>query len=293
MADSILDDLLSLDNNRSQAIKTNEITGNRFIFHSLPKEFQDWNNIYYVVEKESNIDKRSVSDANLNGYMWKAIFDGAEYGIALFFGVMWAAVKIKLTYGSTLSALFSLAVFFIITVYVAYHGVFYSLIKAQIVGPVTKRNALYTVKHYTSSFWGVFSSLLVAFAFTLYTLYTLLPLFAYFIYQYDQEYNNGDDSLFLWFEKFLIVLHNGIVKLGVSGEGLLNNVYILLAVLGILASLIVYYTSYVFYRKFRKEVEAEVVKANRKFYYPIQVAQRVMKEWKSVSQKAVAVNSQT
>lgn len=280
MSDNILDNLLSLDDNRDQAIKTNVITGNRFILHSLPKEFQDWHNVYFIMEKESNIDTKSVSEAILNGYMWKAIFDGAEYGIAAFFAVMWTAVKVKLTYGSPFSFMLSFLVFLSIFTYIAYHNVFYAMIRAQIIGEVTKKSAIATAGHYASSFWGVFFSLVVAFCFTLYTLYTFLPLFAYLIYKYDASFNTGDDTIFVWFEKFLIVLHNGIVQLGVSGNGIFNNTYILMAVFAFIGSSIVYGVDQFFYKKYRREIEKEVVKTNRKYLYPIQVAQKIMGEWK-------------
>ena len=68
---------------RSQKIKSNEITGERYAFHSLPKELQDMSNVYYIQEKEGqgSIDKNAISKANLNGYMWMCIADGTSYGL--------------------------------------------------------------------------------------------------------------------------------------------------------------------------------------------------------------------
>ena len=85
MAD-IFDDM-SFDGDKGQKVKSNEITGDRFQFHSLPKEFQDWHNNYFLLEKESmgTVDKNVVSKAILNGYMWKTIADGSAYGIAAVF----------------------------------------------------------------------------------------------------------------------------------------------------------------------------------------------------------------
>lgn len=274
----IFDDM-TMESDKGQKVKSNEITGDRFQFHSLPKEFQDWHNVYYILEKEGGLDKNIVSKAILNGYMWKTIGDGSAYGIGAAIATISAVVKWKLTPGIA-GFLFTAVFYFPFMFFIAYHFIFYAMIRAQVVGTVTKESANATTYTFYATFFGVYLSLMAAFVFIIAIARDILILIFTLIHKIHG--NNGNpDSYMASVENGLIWTHNKIVDLFITSGPLMDNIYFL-SFLAVLSSiLMIYWFENKYYKQHVGDIEKEVQKAKNSQGYPIESAQRLITDWRS------------
>jgi hypothetical protein len=279
MSTEVIDDILVNDDD-GQKIKTNEITGKRYQFHSLPKEFQDWHNLYYILEKQGEVDRNIVAEANLNAYFWMSLFDATKYALFLSGFAIFAILKWVVT-NSILGLIFALLTFTPILIFVGYHFIFYMLIKAQVVGPVTKKLAKNTADTFLNVFFAVYFSILIGFVFVFYFLDSLMPLFFHFIanlykYVYIHDYFNSIQGIIL---KYLIEFHNGLVYL-INTKNLLKNIYLYSLIIFLISILIIGYIAAKAYYKHRKNILMEVKREQLKQGYPIEIAQSIITEWR-------------
>lgn len=277
MAD-IIDDMFD-SGDKGQTVKSNEITGERFPFHSLPKEFQDWHNVYYILEKQSPLDKNSVSKAIYNGYMWKTIMDGTLYATLMVITIIGFAIKVKIEF-NILWLLVSLLISAISLSWIAYHFIFYAMIRSQVVGDVTRSSAKYTTFTFYNTFFGITVAMVVMFLFCIYFLQSILPLFfelvANVYYKYPETYGimqNVKDAL--------IFIHNILSDMISTNGSLFNNIYFITIVATIVSFFVIFIVERKVYTKRKKEIDFEVEKTKQEQGYAIETAQRIMKQFRS------------
>jgi len=274
----IFDDM-QYEADKGQKVKSNEITGDRFQFHSLPKEFQDWHNNYYIIEKNGNIDINSISKAILNGYMWETISDGTLYGISMFFIIMSAALKLALTF-SVPSVIITLLIFIPILIYVAYHFKFYANIRAQIIGPVTQASANVTTYTFYSTFGAVLFSLILASLFLLYLGQDILQVLFQYIVQFNLEHGNDmgrvDSTIF----DTLVWLHNLIVDLIYNEGPWYSNPYFLIIVFSIISAVTILFFEIKEYQMHREVILNSLEEHENESGYQIEVAKKIMDKWR-------------
>jgi len=259
-----------------QQIKSNEITGDRYPIHSLPKEFQDWHNNYYIMEKQGDIDKNVVSTANLNGYMWLALGDGSKYGMAIFFITISAIIKIKLL-GSFFLVLF---LYMPILIYICYHFIFYAMIRAQIVGIVTKASANVTTFTFYTTFFGIYFSLMCVFVFIL-AISKDLSMFLFMTIKGINDNIDPSDSIMLFVENKLIFIHNILVEVSaINGVSLMDNTYFITLLFFLLSVLSVYIFESRSYKSRKLDIEKEIAKTKLEQGFPIETAQSLMTDWR-------------
>jgi len=279
MDDSVLDDIIA-SNDDGQKVKTNEITGKRYQFHSLPKEFQDLHNLYYILEKQGNIDRSAVAKANLNAYFWMSLFDATKYAIFLFGFTVFAILKWSLS-NSLTGFIIAMLTYIPVVIFVGYHFIFYMLIKAQVIGPVTKNLAKSTADTFVNMFFSVYLALLVAFLFFIYFLNNLLVIFFYLIVKiYKYVYLHNDfDSIQGIILKYMIIFHNILANI-TNGKDIVHNIYVYSFIIFIITLLIIGSIAGKYYKDHREEVLKELKREQLKQGYPIEVAQNIITEWR-------------
>ena len=266
---------------KTQKIKSNEITGDRYFFHSLPKEFQDMGNVYYVQEKaaQGTIDKNAISKANFNGYMWLAIGDGTAYGIYVTIAAIFAVIKWKLSEGF-LGFVISGIIYIPILFFIGYHLIYYAIIRSQIIGPITQAIANFTSYTFYITFVGVFLSLMVVFVFLISFMEDLVLLLFELTAQMSATVLEGT-----WQAKFLNVLiwlHNKLVEIFInSNNGLFGNIYVITAVTVVGSLLFLYWFEYSHYKPNHDDIQEQYALTGLSQGYPIELAQRITKKWRA------------
>jgi hypothetical protein len=280
MAD-MFDDM-HMDNDKGQQVKSNEITGERFQFHSLPKEFQDWHNNYYILEKQGEIDKNSVSKAILNGYMWQTITDGTNYGIATAIATIAAIIKWKLT-GGVLGFLFSAIFFYPFLLFVAYHFIFYAMIRAQVIGPVTKGSANVTTYTFYTTFFGLYLSIIAVFIFMIALAKDIVLFLFMLIVELHMKTINGQqlNAIQQYFEDFFIWLHNFIIEVFIiQPDNFFESIYFMTILMTLSSIGIFFFFEKQNFKKREKDIQEELAKHKLAQGYPIETAQKIMTEWR-------------
>lgn len=275
MAD-FFEELADPKTDKGQTIKSNEITGERFPFHSLPKEFQDLHNVYYILEKQSSLDSNAISRAILNGHMWKAIGDGTAYGMIAIIATVGNIIKWKLS-GFGIGLLFTVLFFIPMSFYIAYHSIFYAMIRAQIVGAVTRNLANVTANTYYVTFMAIFFAILVVFVFSALFARDFLMLMFWGIAQMNPV---EGDLIGTNIQNALIWLHNIGVELFFNKGPFYDNIFFITFLNTFLFGSIVYLLDRKYYNKHKSETDSEVVKLKNSQGYPIETAQRLIKEWR-------------
>ena len=277
MAD-VMDDIFSGED-KGQTVKSNEITGDRFPFHSLPKEFQDWHNVYYILEKQSPLDRNAVSKAIYNGYMWKTIMDGSAYGIAMVTTIIAFSIKVKIEF-TLLWFLISLLISAISLSWIAYHFIFYAMIRSQVVGEVTKQSAGCTTYTFYNTFFGVTTSVIIAFIFGVYIFHSMLPLFYELIvnlyYKYPETIGFMQNV-----KEVLVFIHNVISRMISTDGNIFNNIYVIIIAATAFSYGVIFLTERFVYTRRKEEIEFEVEKTKQEQGYAIETAQRLMKKWRA------------
>lgn len=265
---------------KGQTVKSNEITGERFQFHSLPKEYQDWHNNYYIIEKQGPIDNNAVSKAILNGYSWKTIADGSFYGILATVSTIAAIIKWKIS-GGFLGVLITIAFFLPVMFYVAFHFPYYAMIRAQIIGPVTAKSAQASTFTFYITFFGVYLSLIVVFIFFVVIAQDLLLLLFLIIKSLDAGIVAGTaNSIVVWTYNALIWFHNFVVEF-ISGNGsILESIYTVTFVFVGFSLILIYYIEKKYYEAHVIDIKRDVKKTRDGQLYPIESAQAAMKIWR-------------
>jgi len=270
--------LKDMDND-SQSIRQDEINGKQHQFHSLPKEFQTWHNTQYMLEKKVFIDESTVPESLLNGYMWKAIGDGSNFGITTFFAIAFSIIKLKLA--PNLWGLFiTLIIFMPWLAYVVYHIIFYAKIRAQVVGPVTLNGYKYTSKIYYETFYSIVVSMCIALLFIFSILDDIVVVLRDMIVSLNPEgiYEGYLKSFLIWIYNFFIDLLSEPKDM--FGKVLFNTYFSTFLFLG-LTLFIPYMFEKQIWRERRKIVDQEILNEKNMTGYPIENAIRKLGEWRA------------
>lgn len=278
MAD-IFDDI-DRQEDKTQKIKSNEITGDRYFFHSLPKEFQDMGNVYYIQEKaaQGTIDKNAISKANFNGYMWLSIKDGTAYGIYITIAAIFAVIKWKLSEG-WLGFFLSAIIYIPLLVFIGYHLIYYAIIRSQVIGPVTKAIANFTSYTFYITFLGIFLSLMIVFVFCVSFMEDIVLLLFKIITQLSGSVLS--DGWQATLTNGLIWFHNKLVEIFInSNNGLWGNIYFItfITVVGTLGFLYAFERSH--YKPNKEDIQEQYEFTGLSQGYPIELAQKLMKRWR-------------
>jgi len=276
----MLDDL-SYDGDKAQKMRTDEISGDRYQFHSLPKEFQDWHNIFYQLEiADPNINTSAITKANLNAYMWLSIADATYYGMAMTFALLFSVIKLKIAF-SLAGFLVSMLFFAPVLLYVGYHFVFYAVIRAQIVGALTSASSQSTTMTFYTTFYGILVSITAAFLFMVLFARDMLVFVALWIKSINGPTDIPLDGYSGYGLDSLIFIHNIIVQLiGSSEDPFYNNIFFITIVFLSITVGIVFLIENRAYKQHKEEVDQEVYTNRKRQGYPIQHAQRLISEWR-------------
>ena len=272
---------------RSQKIKSNEITGERYAFHSLPKELQDMSNVYYIQEKEGqgSIDKNAISKANLNGYMWMCIADGTSYGLYATIVAVSGIIKWKLS-GGFLGFLLSAIIYIPILFFIAYHFIYYAIIRSQVVGPITQSVANFTSYTFYMTFFSVFLAMMTVFVFVASMIKDILLLLFQTIASLSSTVLPG--SYQSKFVDMLIWLHNKLAEIFISSDYTWNNIYFLTFITVAFSCWFIYMFESKAYKPNKIDIEQEYTNTGLRLGYPIEAAQKLFKGWREKNEKAIS-----
>jgi len=273
-------DFLEAMDQKPTSVRQEDITGDQHTFHSLPKEFQAWHNTQYMLEKKVDIDESTVPESLLNAYMWKTIYDASKYAIPTVIGIIFAVIKMKLS-PNIYGILLSFAIFIPWLMYLSYHFIFYAKIKAQVVGPVTKKCAKYTADMFYSTFFAILGSLIVAFVFTM----AILEDLALLLHNMILSMNQHTDSISSSIKHYMIVVYNTMVDLIAPAEGdlfaqVVSNTYFSTGLFTLLTFATIFIFERQVYHDRKKQVEDEIQKEELSKGYPIDSALILIKEWR-------------
>lgn len=275
-----LDELLN-SKEKSANVRPDEITGHQHAFHSLPKEFQAWHNTQYITEKKTTIDESTVPDSLLNAYMWKSIYDASKFAIPTVIGIFFSVIKLKLS-PNFLGILAGLTFYLPWLLYTAYHFFFYAKIKAQVVGPVTKKSAKYTADTYYSTFYGVIISLIVA---GLYTFYALKDI-AYSLYNFILNMDTKPGLINDLSKDYSIKLYNLLVDLlekpknATWSEALMSNIYVTTITYTLFTVLFLFLVERAIYKNRREIVDKEIEQEELQRGFALDTAMLKADKWR-------------
>lgn len=281
----VFDDIMGDGKDGGQSMKASEITGDRFPFHSLPKEFQDWHTTYFIMEQRAPLDSSVVSKAVLNGYMWKVIYDGTFYGVITAMFIIFSLIKLKLS-PNIWGLLVSVAIYLPWMIYLIYHFKFYAFIHAQVVGPVTESGKFHTVDFFNATFGMVAGSLLVAASVVIAFLTDLADLLAKLVNEIDGKDHSssfgaiGDDTT----RSILVSVHNFIAQVLDGPDDLFGKILFNENIMGILFSAATMAGIVYFYKLWkamhRETLEKDIKIAKIQSGYPIEAALDCLWEWR-------------
>jgi len=282
----VFDEMITGEDN-GQSMKASEITGDRFPFHSLPKEFQDWHTTYFIMEQRAPLDSNIVSKAVLNGYMWKSVYDATFYAIMTAIFIIFSVIKLKLS-PNVWGLLISMSIYLPWLAYLIYHFKFYAFIEAQVVGPVTKSAKVHIVDFYNSTFILVLIALLAAAAVVMSLLTDIADLMARLVNEIDSK--SGDPftsiadestrSIFVSIHNFIADILNGPED--TFGQILFNEYLMVVFILVVTIALIIYF--YKFWKALHMEtLEDDIKLAKIQSGYPIEAALDCLWEWREKS----------
>lgn len=280
--DNILDNTSDSRPSKEQNIKQNEINGKAYLFHSLPKEFYGWLISKYILEKKTPIDRSSVTDAQLNGYMWMTVFDATKFSIFLFFITMFSAIEVLMS-PNFKEILLSISIYSGFLIYIVWHLEYYAKMKARIAGPVTEHSVKMIADVYISTFFSVFISLIIGVLILLYMSHSLLELFQNMLLYYKGHITHTfyDQKIF----KVGIYLYNALIDMLYGHRinkflSFFTNPYIYIIFLTLYAITI----HYIFYKKFyNKEKRNMEEDAKHDLFlegYPIDIALKKIHDWR-------------
>lgn len=267
---------------KGQSMKASEITGERFLFHSLPKEFQDLHTNDFILEQRGELDANKTSKAVLNGYMWQTISDASLYGVVTSIGLIFAIIKLKLApdlFGFFITLLIYLPWLF----YTIYHFTFYALIRAQVVGPVTEAIKKNTTDTFYTTFGAIVGSVTLAFLVFLSFLKDIAELLATMAVKLNDSYHISG-MININIKQYLVIAHNFIADLlngpeNVLGQALFNEWISAFLFLGLTASTIYFFEKEA-YEKHKEKMELEIKKAKTASGYPIESALECLWQWR-------------
>lgn len=275
-------DIFNKEDKKGQSMKATDITGERFYFHSLPKEFQDLHTNDYILEQRGELDPNKTSKAVLNGYMWQTIGDASSFGIITALAIIAGVVKLKLS-PDIWGLLLTLGIFIPWVIYVMYHFTFYAFIRAQIVGQVTGIIADKTTFTFYRMFILIIISLNIAFLVFCSFLEDIAILFAN-LAKHGSEMNSGINFLGFSSQEFFILIHNFIADFINGPEDLfgkiLANEWLMTIVLSALLFIPVYLFEKNKYNSRLEEVTVELKRVKTTSGYPIESALDCLWNWR-------------
>lgn len=281
MAD-MFDEIMEGKSKDGQSMKATEITGERFLFHSLPKEFQDWHTTYFILEQRGDLDSNIVSKAVLNGYMWKTFADASLYGFVT--GLALIAAIVKLKFSPTIwGFLISLLIYLPWLIYTIYHFSFYAYIRAQVVGPVTESGMKNTSLTFYSTFSAIVASMLLAGVVSISFLDSIHELIGALIHASKGDGINIFGYVF-HIKGSLAAMHGTITELLTPRDTILGYLLGNEWIVGIMFGGLTFSTIYFFekdrFEKHKVKMDLEVRKTKASSGYPIESALECLWEWR-------------
>lgn len=274
-----MDDIFAEGDKKGQSMKASEITGERFLFHSLPKEFQDWHTTYFILEQRGELDANVVSKAVLNGYMWQVISDGALYGITTAFALIAFIVHAKME-PSFFGFIIALIVYSPWLFYTIYHFRFYALIRAQEVGAVTREG----IKNTSIMFYQTFTAILVSIVIAFISIITFLDSITELLASLATDLKNANDSVSVSARETFIFLHNSLSTVLQQPTGFFERIMFNEWFCGLLGLGITLSTIYFFekesYEKHKEKMDIEIKKSKTASGYPIESALDCLWKWR-------------
>lgn len=261
-------------------VRQEDITGKQHVFHSLPKEFQAWHNIQYMLEKKAEIDDSTVPESLLNAYMWKTISNSSKFAIPTVLGIVFGVISLKLE-PNIRGLLLGLIVYIPWLIYTAYHFIFYAKIKAQVVGPVTKKCAQFTADTFYSTFSAIVISLLAVFIFAM----SILQNLALLLYKLILSIETHTDSISQFIKHYMIIVYNAMIVLmnppkhNLFSQILFNTYFATFLYVIITAATIFIFERQIFHER-KSRVLEEMKKEELGKGYPIDSALLLITEWR-------------
>lgn len=265
-----------------QSMKATEITGDRFLFHSLPKEFQDWHTTYFILEQRGELDGNTVSKAVFNGYMWKTFADASLFGFVTGMAIIFAILKMKSS-PNLLGFGISMILYLPWLLYTIYHFTFYAYIRAQVVGPLTYNG----YKNISLVFYQTFTAIVIALVLAGMVSISFLDSINDLIGALINTGNGSGVDIFgynLQIKGWLLSTHGTITELLKGPDNFSGMVFFNEWIMGVMFLFLTFGTIFVYerdvYAKHKVKMDLEVKKAKASSGYPIESALETLWEWR-------------
>jgi len=278
MSDFIED--MSEDHSKENVqMKTGEITGDQHLFHSLPKEFQQWHTTNYLIEKEGQVDTNLITKSLLNAYAWKVILNATGYAISTFILIVVTLFSEKFFESVPITILHS---FFFLgsAIYIAYQFYFFGVIRAQVIGPLTEKTANVTSFLYYQTYFATFISLIIMLLFIFLFGEDILELI--FTILATVKYSSGGhmDMVTSFFFNFGVQFHNIFSRILYSESSYFYNIYFLTILYTFIIVIFIYVVEKMGYNNQRHEIIESMSDFKLNSGYPIEKSQMVIKTWR-------------
>lgn len=258
-------------------MKGDEINGEKHLFHSLPKEFQEWHSNYYILERAGNLNTETIAKGTFNAYLWKVLFDGTSYGIYAFMMIVTSIILTRIYPNILISVvdfIFSLGM----SIYFAYHFYFYGIIRAQVVGAITAKAAYYTSITFYNTVTAVFFSLITAFLFFIFILEDLLELLYRVLLTI--KLSGNLDFITQAIYNAGVIIHNLFVLFLYAETSIFDNIYFVIFYMSLILIFLSVLMETIAYRKTRKEIIAAYSFFDLDDKFPIEKSQKVITTWR-------------
>jgi len=278
MSDFIED--ISEDHSKENVqMKTGEITGDQHLFHSLPKEFQQWHATNYLIEKEGQVDTNLVTKSLLNAYSWKTLLNASGYAISTFILIVATLCSEKFFESVPITILHSF-LFLSLAIYIAYQFYFFGIIRAQIIGPLTEKTANVTSFLYYQTYFATFLSLIIMLLFIFLFGEDILELI--FTILATVKYSSGGhmDMVTSFFFNFGVQFHNLFAKILYNESSYFYNIYFLTILYTVIIVILIYIIEKMGYNNQRHEIIESMSDFKLNSGYPIEKSQMVIKTWR-------------
>lgn len=280
MSDLFEDIANDSDHKQNVQMKSGEITGDQHLFHSLPKEFQQWHSVHYILEKEGDLDTNTIAKAQLNAYSWKIIFNATGYALSAFFLII-STVLIEKLVNNSIFTMLDMIFFFVSAIYIAYQFEFFGMIRAQVIGQLTERSSKATSILYYNTFFSTLIALLLTFIFLLIFSESILELIFTIIVDTNLQYGQDMPKTVEFFYNFGINFHNSIVTILFNNGPIYNNVFILTLGLTLFLFFSIFMVERKAFNRTRQEIIHNVSDHTLESGYPIEKSQKVITTWRS------------
>jgi len=275
-----LEDMTEDNSKENVQMKTGEITGDQHLFHSLPKEFQQWHTNNYLIEKEGEVDQNLITKSLLNAYSWKIIMNATAYGMYSFMLVVMAIVSEKF-FESAILSFFHFFFFTGTAIYIAYQFYFFGIIRAQVIGPLTEKSMAVTSWLYYQTFLATFLSLMIMLVFIFLFSEAILELIFTLLVTVKYSSAGHMDMITSFFFNFGVGFHNVIAKIVFSSGPFFYNIYFLSFLLPSVILGMSFFVERSGYNKQRRDIIDSMSDYNLNSGFPIEKSQKVITTWRA------------